>query len=278
MVSVGTVWDRAVDFVRDHLGAVMPVLIVTQFAAPAVSGSLAGVRADATGGTAAALGLLSVATMLISLWGALYLIGFAAQPNGREDRHAAMNIATGRFLPLIGLSIVVLVALAILALPGILLAVASGFDFMAIANGTSLQPSEFGKLGSALLYFLVFALFVLWLSARLLPINAVVAMERRGLGAFGRAFALTRGMTWKLIGLIILYAIVAGIAVSAAQFVFGSVVALIAGDTGGLSLAAIGGAVAVAAVSSVLALFQSAFIGKLYRAIVGEQDDLAVFA
>lgn len=278
MVSVGTVWDRAVDFVRDHLGTVMPVLIVTQFAAPAVSGSLAGVRADATGGLAAGLGLLSLATMIISLWGALYLVGFAAQPSGREDRHAAMATATNRFLPLIGISIVALVALGILALPGILLAVASGFDFMAIANGASVQPAEFGKLGSAGLYFLVFALFILWLSARLLPINAVVAMERRGLGAFGRAFALTRGLTWKLIGLILLYAIVAGIAVSAAQFVFGAVVALIVGDSGGLSVAAIAGAVAVSAVSSVLALYQSAFIGKLYRAIVGEQDDMAVFA
>lgn len=278
MVSVGTVWDRAVDFVRDHLGTVMPVLIVTQFAAPAVSGSLAGVRADATGALAAGLGLLSLATTIISLWGALYLVGFAAQPSGREDRHAAMTIATNRFLPLIGISIVVLVVLGILALPGILLAVASGFDFMAIANGTSVQPAEFEKLGSAGLYLLVFALFILWLSARLLPINAVVAMERRGLGAFRRAFALTRGMTWKLIGLILLYAIVAGIAVSAAQFVFGAVVALIVGDSGGLSVAAIAGAVAVSAVSSVLALYQSAFIGKLYRAIVGEQDDMAVFA
>ena len=278
MVSVGTVWDRAVDFVRDHLGAVMPVLIATQFAAPAISGSLAGVRAEASGGLAAGLGLLSLVTTLISLWGALYLVGFAAQPTGREDRRTAMTIAKGRFLPLIGISIVVLVVLGVLALPGVLLAVASGFDFMAIANGVTMEPSEFGKLGSALLYFLVFALFILWLSARLLPINAVVAMERRGLGVFGRAFALTRGMTWKLIGLILLYAIVAGIAVSAAQFVFGAVVALIVGDTGGLSVAAIGGAVAVAAVSSVLALYQSAFIGKLYRAIVGEQDDVAVFA
>lgn len=278
MVSVGTVWDRAVDFVRDHLGAVMPVLLVTQFAAPAISGSLAGVRADATGGTAVGLGLLSVATTILSLWGALYLVGFAAQPTGREDRYAAMRIAKNRFLPLIGISIVVLVVLGILALPGILLAVASGIDLAAIANGSTMQPSELGRLGSALLYFLAFAIFILWLSARLLPINAVVAMERRGLGAFGRAFALTRGMTWKLIGLILLYAIVAGIAVSAAQFVFGAVAALIFGDSGGLSVAAIGGAVAVAAVSAVLALYQSAFIGKLYRAVIGEQDDMAVFA
>lgn len=278
MVSIGTVWDRAVDFVRDHLGGAMPVLLVTQFAAPAISGSLAGVRVGATGGLAIALGLVSFAATIVSLWGALYLVGFAAQPSGREDRHAAMRIANGRFLPLIGVSIVLIVVLFVLALPGILIAVASGFDFAAIANGTSLQPSEFTKLGSALLYFIVLALFVLWASARLLPINAVVAMERNGLGAIPRAFRLTRGLTWKLIGLILLYAVVAGIAISAAQFVFGAVLALIVGDDGGLSVAAIAGSVAVAAVSAVLALYQSAFIGKLYRAIVGEQDDAAVFA
>lgn len=278
MVSVGTVWDRAVDFVRDHLGAVMPVLLVTQFAAPAISGSLAGVRADATGGTAAGLGLLSVATTIISLWGALYLVGFAAQPSGREHRDEAMRIATSRFLPLVGVSIVLMVVLGILALPGVLLAVSSGFDFMAIANGTPLQPADVAKLGSAMLYFVVLALFVLWASARLLPINAVVAMERRGLGAIPRAFALTRGLTWKLIGLILLYAIVTGVAVSAAQFVFGAVIALVVGDDGGLSIATVAGSIAVAAVSAVLALYQSAFIGKLYRAIIGEQDDVAVFA
>lgn len=278
MVSVGTVWDRTVDFVRDHLGAAMPVLLVTQFAAPAISGSLNGVRADASGGVAAGLGLLALATVVISLWGALYLIGFAAQPSGREDRHAAFRIANSRFLPLIGITVAIIVLLSILALPGVLLAAASGFDFRAIATGTSLDPAEFSKLGTAVLYFLALGLFVLWGSARLLPINAVVAMERNGLGAIPRAFALTRGMTWKLIGLILLYAIVAGIAISAARFVVGGVFALLTGNDGGLSIAAVAEAAAVAAVSAVLALYQSAFIGKLYRAIVGEQDDAAVFA
>ncbi|PXA97310.1 hypothetical protein DMC47_14460 [Nostoc sp. 3335mG] len=278
MVSVGTVWDRAVDFVRDHLGAVMPVLIVTQFAAPAISGSLSGLRVGATGGVAAGLTLVSLAATLVSLWGALYLIAFAAQTTGREDHRTALGIANSRFLALLGIGIVVMIGLGVLALPGVLLMVSSGFDFAAIANGGSVDPNIVGRLGSALLYFFVLALFVLWLGARLLPLNAVVAMERNGLGAIARSFALTRGMTWKLIGLILLYGIVAGVAVSAAQFVVGAIAGLLTTDTGGISIPIIAGAIAVAAVSTVLALFQSAFIGKLYRAIVGEQDDAAVFA
>ena len=85
-------------------------------------------------------------------------------------------------------------------------------------------------------------------------------------------------MTLKLIGVLILYAIVAGIAVSAAQFVIGGIFGLFTDNSGGLSPAIIAGAFAVAAVSTALALYQSAFVGKLYREVVGQQDDAAVFA
>ncbi|WP_294323268.1 hypothetical protein [uncultured Sphingomonas sp.] len=278
MAKIGTVWDRAVDFVRDHGGQAMPVLLATQFAVPAISGSMNGLRTEATGGTAAALGLVSVVAALISLWGALYLIAFAAQPDGQEQHRVALSLAKRRFLPMIGVSIVLMAILAVLAIPGVVLAVASGFDFTSVMNGVPPQPAEIARLGMALLYFLALALVVLWVSARLLPINAVVALERRGVGAIRRAFDLTRGMTWKLIGVLILYAIVAGVAVSAAQFVVGGIVGLLTSSSGALSPTIIATSIAVAAVSAALALYQSAFVGKLYRDIVGRQDDAAVFA
>lgn len=278
MTSIGTVWDRAVDFVRDHLGAAMPVLLATQFAAPAVSSSLGGLRAGGGAGTSAVLGLVSLVTTLISLWGALYLVAFAAQPSGRETSAEAMRLARTRFLPMVGVSVVMLAVLGVLALPGVLLAVGSGFDFVSLMNGVPPQPESFATLGPALLYFVLLGLVVLWLSARLLPINAVVAMERRGIGSIGRAFALTRGMTFKLIGVLILYAIVAGVAISAVQFVVGAVFALFAGNGEGITVAGVAAAVAAAAVAAALALYQTAFTGKLYRTIVGEQDDMAVFA
>ncbi len=49
-------------------------------------------------------------------------------------------------------------------------------------------------------------------------------------------------------------------------------------SSAGLSPSVIAGAFAVAAVSAALALYQSAFVGKLYREVVGQQDDAAVFA
>ena len=93
-----------------------------------------------------------------------------------------------------------------LALPGVLLAVSSGFDFMAIANGTPLQPADVAKLGSAMLYFVVLALFVLWASARVgLPVKwtsdrgeALQAdLDERGVDRFcpkHRTFLLTFGL------------------------------------------------------------------------------------
>ncbi len=278
MVSIGTVWDRTVDFVRDHLGGVTAVVLATQFAPTVVTGSLERVRATASGGAAAIYGLITLVATLIALWGSLYLIGYAAQPTGREQAGEARRIATTRFLPLIGVSLVLLIAFAVLAMPGIVLAVTSGFDYVSAMNGVATTPEQFATLGPALLYFVVLALFSIWLFARLLTVNAVVAMERRGLGAIARGFAMTKGMALKLIGLLILYGIIAGVAVSAARFVVGSLVAILGTQGTGVGIGDVVTAIATAAVGAVLALYQASFIGKLYRAIVGEKDDADVFA
>ncbi|WP_230772165.1 hypothetical protein [Sphingomonas sp. Leaf4] len=278
MVNIGTVWDRTVDFVRDHLGSVTAVVLATQFAPSVVSGSLERLRGEATGGMAAVYGIVTLAATLIALWGALYLIGYAAQTTGREQAAEARRIATGRFLPLIGVSLILLVGFFILALPGIVLGATSGFDFVAAMNGTTLTPEQYGALGPAILYFALLTLVAIWVFARLLTVNAVVAMERRGLGAIARGFAMTKGMALKLIGLLILYGIITGVAVSAARFVTGAIFAIFTTPGSGIGIGDVAVAVATAAVSAVLALYQAVFIGKLYRAIVGEKDDADVFA
>jgi hypothetical protein len=278
MVSIGTTWDRTVDFVRGHMAQVASIALLTQFLPTVATGSLARLRETAGGASSLGLGLLTLVTSLIALWGSLYLIAYAAQQTGRESAANARGIANRRFLPVLGVSLALLVAMAVLTIPAIGLAYASGFDFAAIAVGTRPTPDQLGSLGWALLYMVVAGLFVLWAIARLLPVNAVIAMERRGLGAIGRAFALTRGMGLKLVGLVILYAIIAGVAVSAAKFVVGAVFAIVTSGGSGVTVGDVAGAIATGAISALLALYQAAFIGKLYRGIVGDQDDVAVFA
>lgn len=277
MVSIGAVWDKTVDFVRRHARAVMPVVLATQFAPGVVSNTLAG-GARSGGDANWVSGPVTFVATIIALWGALYLIGFAAQSSGRERAAEARGIANGRFFPLIGVSLVLLIAFLVLAIPGVLLAVGSGFDFVAAMNGTTMAPEQFASLGTSLLYFVVLGLVMLWLFARLLPINAVIAMERRGLGAIGRAFALTRGMALKLVGVLILYGIVAGVATVAVQSVLGVVFGFLDGGRPGIGIGTVAAAIGVAAVSSVLTLYQSVFVAKLYRTIVGEKDEADVFA
>jgi hypothetical protein len=278
MVSIGTTWDRTVDFVRGHMAQVASIALLTQFLPTVATGSLARLRETAGGALSLGLGLLTLVTSLIALWGSLYLVAYAAQQTGRESAANARGIANRRFLPVLGVSLALLVVMAVLAIPAIGLAYAGGFNFAAIAAGTRPTPDQLGSLGWALLYMVVAGLFVLWAIARLLPVNAVIAMERRGLGAIGRAFALTRGMGLKLVGLVILYAIIAGVAVSAAQFVVGAVFAIVTSGGSGVTVGDVAGAIATGAISALLALYQAAFIGKLYRGIVGDQDDVAVFA
>ncbi|MEP9403326.1 hypothetical protein [Sphingomonas sp. VNH70] len=278
MVSIGTVWDKTVDFVRDHGRTVVPVVLATQFAPTLVSNSLAPLRIGAGAGTSAGLGLVSLLTTLVALWGALYLVGYAAQPTRAESAAEARAIATGRFLPLIGVSLVLLIGVSVLAIPGVALALRSGIDPVALSNGVSATPEQLAALGPAILYFALLGIVLLWLFARLLPLNAVVAQERRGIGAIGRAFALTRGMALKLVGLLLLYGIVTGVAVLAVQSVLGVVFGLILGPPTSFGASAIVVAAGVAAVSAALALYQSVFVGKLYRSIVGERDEASVFA
>ncbi|MBD8678792.1 hypothetical protein [Sphingomonas sp. CFBP 13720] len=277
MVSIGTTWDRTVDFVRSHLGTVMPVVIITQFLPGVVSGSLEGLGQDGATGTRIALGILTLAVSIVSLWGGLFITALAALEGGRATGAIARDIATRRFLPLVGVSILLLLIVAVAMLPGVLIAMGSGFDFAGLAAGAEPAPEQFAALGPAALYFVLVGPFLLWLFARLLPVTAVVALERRGAGAIPRAFALTRGMALKLIGVLILYAIVAGVAMMAVSAVFGAVFALFSDAESPVSIGAVVIAIAISAVSAALALFQSAFIGKLYRGIVGEEDKAAVF-
>jgi hypothetical protein len=94
-----------------------------------------------------------------------------------------------------------------------------------------------------------------------------MVMERRGVGLFARSFRLTRGITWKVIGVLILYFIVSQVSGLATKLVFGAVFGLIAGGNGPGSVSMVLTSVLVAAVSTAFAVLAAAFTAKLYLAI-----------
>ena len=79
----------------------------------------------------------------------------------------------------------------------------------------------------------------------------------------------------RLVGVLILYAIVATIAVLAAKMVFGSIFALIAPNDGDIGLATVLTSIVVAAVSTAFKGIAAIFVAKLYQAIADAHEQAA---
>jgi len=261
MVTMSSVWDRTTEFLSDNLGAVTPLALGAIFVPISIQGSLAGVANAAQG--AIAVQAISLLLSLVSYWAKLAIIALAIDP--AVNRAAATRIATARLPVAILLGLIVFALLVVVILPVIVALAAAGFDFQgALSHKTMTLPPAVS--GFAALYLLVAGVFLFWLAARLVLLGPVIVNERRGIGAFARSFALTRGLTWRIIGVILLFAIVVSVSTLAAKLVFGSIFALMFGRDGGVSLATVLTSILVAGVATSFTVLATAFTAKLYLA------------
>src|SRR5690606_37536284 len=116
--------------------------------------------------------------------------------------------------------------------------VANGYDLGAAMEGAMPTIPPAAGIPVAL-YILVLVPLLLWLFARLSVTTPVVVGEARMLGAIPRSWALTRGHALKIVGVFLLYLVVSLVAVGAAQGVFGSILELVVGGEGRVSLATV---------------------------------------
>lgn len=263
MVRVGVVWDRTVAFIGDHAGALVPIALGTLVLPNALSGALEPVRAVAPLGTRALIGLVMIAAGLVTIWGQLAITALALEPV--EARGGALGEGGRRLPAMVGVSLTLLVAFVVVSLPLWILIYLAGMASMDMAGIQSVATGA--ARGRILIGVLVMALLLLWIGARLSVLMPVVVAERRGLGAIPRAFALTRGLGLKMAAVILLYVVVLSIASYAAQTVFGTVLALLTGGAGSVTVASVLTALAVAVVAAIFAALASVFTAQLYRAI-----------
>ncbi len=263
MVSMGTVWDRATEFLSDNLSAIFPLALFAIFAPLAISQSILPLTVLG-GSTALIVGFLWVVLSIASNWGSVAVMALALDAVG--GRSAAIATANRRFLPIIGISLILLVGAIALTLPlGIALGL-SGLDMQAAVRGGKAELT--GGLGWFIILYLVFLLGAsIWLVARLALLTPTILVEQRGIGAIGRSFKLTKSVQWKIIGVAILYVIVFGVCSLAAKFVFGSLFALIAGGDGPVTLGSVLASIMVSVVTTAFTVLASAFIGKLYLVV-----------
>ena len=262
-VNMGNVWDRATEFLSDHLSAILPIALVAMVLPTAVSSSIAPL--GKLGGMPAMLvSLASLVFSIITLWAQLAIVALVLDRAG--GRGLAMQVARKRLLPLIGILAVLLIAFFILMLPLPILLATSGFDIQAAMTHSRVEipPTVAGYVA---VYLLVLVPVMIFVSARLVLLTPVVVYEPLGLGAIRRSFVLTQGLVWKIIGMLILYGIVAGVAILATRTVFGSVLRLVLGGDGLVTTASVLTALIGAVVQTVFVVLAAAFTAKLYLAV-----------
>lgn len=144
----------------------------------------------------------------------------------------------------------------------------------AIAAALALLPAYFiaSLLGSAAtaIGFLLLIVPGLYLLGRLGPLNPVVVAEghKNPIAALTRCWALTKGRGWAVLGLILLVALAAAIAVAVASNLLGIVFVLAAGRDVGALLTLIVATAGNAAMMTLLLVLGAA----IYRQLSGEKS------
>jgi hypothetical protein len=136
-------------------------------------------------------------------------------------------------------------------------------------------------LGSAsfiLIYTLVLVGVLLVLFARLLLVDAALVAEQRGLSALLRSLALTRGLTLKLVGVLLLYIIVSQVAALATRTVFGAILGLFTIGAGPVNVATIVTAIAVAVVQTIFSVLAVVFTARLFVAVRAGREAIVELA
>ncbi|WP_374945061.1 glycerophosphoryl diester phosphodiesterase membrane domain-containing protein [Sphingomonas sp.] len=272
MVSMSNVWDRAMDVVRGRTGVLASIAASTLFLPALVRDAVTLLLTPGSTGFALAGGLLAIVAALIALWGQLALLAVATDP---ATTHAdATRQATARFPVALAVTIVAILVVMMLLVPVGVVVGLSGADFTAMGTRGTLPDIGGGTAAFLALYALALLIAGLLIGVRLVLTNAVVLNERRGLGAFRRSWELTRGLTWRLVGVVLLYLVVIGVAVSAAQFITGAVFGLLLDSSATVAFLA---AAAAGVVTTIFSVIAAAFTAQLYVAVT-QRGVAAVFA
>lgn len=267
MVKMGTVWDRTAEFLSDNIGTVLPVALLAFFVPASIEGNFEAAMTGAGTGLVAVLRVAQLAFAILSLWGTLTITAMALDMGGEDG---AARIAQRRLPAAIVVWLVLLLAAFVLALPVLAILVIGGVDLEALAAGSIPEISPTTATIVAF-YTLALVLVLLWASARLIVSTPVIVREGRWLSAIPQSWRLTGGSTLRIIGVILLYVLVSWVAQLAANTVFGSIFALVAGGGGeGVSLAGILTSIVTAGVQTAFLVLMAAFEAKLYLALTAQ--------
>ena len=271
---MGAVWDQTVQVLAGRGVTIARVALLTVFVPVVLAAVLPLVLGTGVVAKPTTM-VIGVALRVVLLFGLLAITALASDPLTGE--RSAYGIARAALLPAIGAVLLIGLILFGLMIPGAALMVASGIDLEA-AKADLPQPtlSPGPLLGSAA-YFFAYAIFALWLAARLAPMLAVLVNERRGVGALTLTFKLTNRLALRIIGVLILFLLVTAVAELAAKWVFGTVFRLLLGPERE-TLVAVLGLLPVVAVLTASSTLVCVFAARLHAAIRAAREGPAPVA
>lgn len=265
MTTISKVWDSTTEVLAGRLGMIAPVALGAIFLPGLVSAAHTAYGASQSPGFAVASLAIALVTLVLAIWGQLAILAIATHPDTTAAQ--ARSQATARVLPAIGVTLAIVIGFVLLLVPMMLAIAFSGIDLTALAAATptTMPRMPAGTNTFIVLYTLALVVVGLIVTARLLLVNVVVLNERRGLGAIGRSIVLTRGLTLKLIGVALLFAVVLMVSTLAAQTVSGLIFRLILG-AGNAATAIFLAAVVGSLVSTGFTVLGYVFTARLYVA------------
>lgn len=275
MTTISKVWDSTTEVLGGRIGMIAPVALLTAFLPGLIGAARTAYGASTTPGFAIATLAIALVTLVLTIWGQLVILAIATDP--ATTAASARTQATARLLPTIGVTLAIVIGFMLLLVPMIVAVAFSGVDLTALstATATTMPRMPAGTNTFLLLYSLALIVITLIVTARLMLTNAVVLNERRGLGAIGRSVVLTRGLTLKLIGVAILFAIVLGVSTLAAQSVSGLIFRLILGADN-IATATFLAAAVGSLVSTGFTALAYVFTARLYVATQEDKNDMSI--
>ena len=255
MISMNQIWDDSIAFIRRESALLVPLALATIYVADVVAG-LAQTLAKPNDPNP----LIAIAIIAAALWsiiGQLSIVSLVLKPG--QSVGEALSHGLARLGKVILIALLVGLVVSVALLPVAVAAVASGAD---PAKPETLQNLP----GWISLLVLVVLGGIIWLGVRLALMNALIVDRNPGvIDAVKSGFALTQGITARLLLVALLYGVVLLVVSSAVRFVAGSVFELL----GKAVESPFSGAVMTALVSGVvgtaMSLIATVFLATLYK-------------
>ena len=254
-LSISNAWNETTGVVKRNAQLLFPIAFLL-VALP--SAMMQAAMPVAQAGAAPEFGLLGLVlipvVVVLSILGSLAISYLALRPQATGGD--ALSRGAKRLLPVLGAGVLLIIAFILLSIPFVLL-------FYVAAGGAAATAETMG--GGAFLVMLVWALAFVALWVRLMLITPVAAGEDGGpVAIIRRSWNLTAGHFWKLLGFVVLIAILFLVVTLAITAVGGILIFAIAGTPQPGSVASFLMLLLSAVLNTVVTVYFTSLIARIY--------------